>query len=362
MSALDAATNDLATITLNARPQNAALENLENSGDARIGWPDEKPPVPTNSDGWFLPANQQVLRDLVKPDALVLELGSYIGKSTRFIAGLLHEGGHLLTCDAWDNDLLEGALGHNYLRSDDEKRSFELYETFLVGDSASDGARKQVPTPSISVGEPLGPAPHGAPGSRPLHVGGFVLGLRELPRPPAAASPHDNPIAMGGVTFWPDARKQERRDVLLFRCVFDQLQAWDNAEALEYLLEATACADAVAPGSGERAQLAPGGRLDAVAELLRLGADATLRTKYDETAEDAARANGQDACAELLRTGAAPARRDAATDGPGRRAKGEKAPWFDAAATAVYARTPPPPRRRRRPAAAARAHSGGYRR
>jgi len=56
-----------------------------------------------------------------------------------------------------------------------------------------------------------------------------------------------------------------------------------------------------------------GGRLDAVAELLRLGADATLRTKYDETAEDAARANGQDACAELLRTGAAPARRDAAT-------------------------------------------------
>ena len=157
MSALDAATNDLATITLNTRPQNAALEKLENSGDARIGWPDEKPPVPTNSDGWFLPANQQVLRDLVKPDALVLELGSYIGKSTRFIAGLLNEGGHLLTCDAWDNDLLEGALGHNYLRSDDEKRSFELYETFLVGHSASDGARavlrhprgpsKQVPTP-----------------------------------------------------------------------------------------------------------------------------------------------------------------------------------------------------------------------
>ena len=70
--------------------------------------------------------------DLVKPDALVLELGSYIGKSTRYIAGLLNEGGHLLTCDAWDNDLLEGALGHNYLRSDDEKRSFELYETFLV--------------------------------------------------------------------------------------------------------------------------------------------------------------------------------------------------------------------------------------
>lgn len=146
MSALDAATNDLAAVTLHARPQNAALEKLENSGDARIGWPDEKPPVPTNSDGWFLPANQQVLRDLVKPDALVLELGSYIGKSTRYIAGLLNEGGHLLTCDAWDNDLLEGALGHNYLRSDDEKRSFALYETFLVGHSASDGARAALRT------------------------------------------------------------------------------------------------------------------------------------------------------------------------------------------------------------------------
>ena len=85
-----------------------------------------------------------------------------------------------------------------------------------------------------------------------------------------------------------------------------------------------------------------GGRLDAVAELLRLGADATLRTKYDETAEDAARANGQDACAELLRTGAAPARRDAATRTVrADAAKGEKAPWFDKPATAVYARTPP---------------------
>ena len=220
-------------------------------------------------------------------------------------------------------------------------------------------------------------------GSRPLHVGGFKCwAYAELPRSARAVvvPPHDNPIAMGGVTFWPDARKQERRDVLIFRCVFDQLQAWDNAEALEYLLEATACApdasspshkhrtllmvaalfgrvrgiralavrgadvNRQAPGSGEHAlQLAAyGGRLDAVAELLRLGADATLRTKYDETAEDAARANGQDACAELLRTGAAPARRDAATRAvQADAAKGEKAPWFDAAATAVYARTPP---------------------
>ena len=63
----------------------AALSALQ---DGRIGWPDVPPSAPKNDEGWFLAANQGVLRQLLPRATLVFELGAYLGKSTRFIAAM----------------------------------------------------------------------------------------------------------------------------------------------------------------------------------------------------------------------------------------------------------------------------------
>ena len=119
-----------------AAEQAALVQALRDDGDARIGWPDEKPAVAKNDEGWFLPANQRVLRLLCRDSALVLELGAYLGKSTRFIEAAMPAGAHLITCDAWDNDFLEVDLGHNYQREgpgeQEKRRRYPLYETFLA--------------------------------------------------------------------------------------------------------------------------------------------------------------------------------------------------------------------------------------
>ena len=115
--------------------------------DARIGWPAERPACPENPDGWFLPANMAVLRQVLPRARVVLELGSYIGKSTRFLAAHAPADARVLTCDLWDNAFLEGfgegELGHNYLRGgggggdrsgDGRARgiAYEMYATFLA--------------------------------------------------------------------------------------------------------------------------------------------------------------------------------------------------------------------------------------
>ena len=51
----------------------AALRRLQGCGDARVGWPREKPGVAANAEGWFLRANEDVLRDLVPRGGLVLQ-------------------------------------------------------------------------------------------------------------------------------------------------------------------------------------------------------------------------------------------------------------------------------------------------
>ena len=131
MAALDSITERLGALST-SEDAAARLAAFRDCADVRVGWPAQPPTAPKNSEGWFLRANESVLRELVPRATLVLELGSYIGKSTRCVADLLAPGAHLITCDAWDNAFLEDALGHNYLRDEGERRTFDLYETFLA--------------------------------------------------------------------------------------------------------------------------------------------------------------------------------------------------------------------------------------
>ena len=75
----------------------------------RYPWPAEKPVVEIvrpEIDGWFSGANKDVLRSLMEvapcgPN-IILELGSFRGLSSMFMAGLLRPGEHLICIDHWN--------------------------------------------------------------------------------------------------------------------------------------------------------------------------------------------------------------------------------------------------------------------
>jgi hypothetical protein len=102
---------------------------------AVVGWPKQKPAAEINDSGWFLPGNMAAIETVVKNNdvRVILELGAYLGKSTRFICEKAPKA-RIYTCDLWCNDYLEESLGHNYLRTDNQKdrRKYQMYDTFLV--------------------------------------------------------------------------------------------------------------------------------------------------------------------------------------------------------------------------------------
>jgi len=89
-------------------------------------WPDKKPNVPADEHGWFQKANEQVLKAYLNDKTkLVIELGSWLGKSTRFIAKQAPNA-TVVAIDHW-----EGNPGHKG-REDVKDKLLNLYETFLV--------------------------------------------------------------------------------------------------------------------------------------------------------------------------------------------------------------------------------------
>jgi len=89
-------------------------------------WPEQKPDVPADDHGWFQPSNQVVLKQLLNENVkCVIELGSWLGKSTRFIAE------HAPNAVIYAIDHWEGSPEHQ--DRDDVKRKLPtLYDTFLV--------------------------------------------------------------------------------------------------------------------------------------------------------------------------------------------------------------------------------------
>lgn len=93
----------------------------------RYAWPHSKPDVPPDDHGWFGECNQHVLSLLLNDRTkVVLELGSWLGRSTRFILKKAPNA-TVLAVDHW--------LGTKQITDDDPAclaKIPSLYETFLV--------------------------------------------------------------------------------------------------------------------------------------------------------------------------------------------------------------------------------------
>jgi hypothetical protein len=90
-------------------------------------WPDAIPEVKVDGHGWFGWCHQEVLDHLLGSDVkLILELGSWLGKSTRWFCRKCPQA-TIITVDHW--------LGTPEISADDEeagKKVSTLYETFLI--------------------------------------------------------------------------------------------------------------------------------------------------------------------------------------------------------------------------------------
>lgn len=72
-----------------------------------IGWPETKPDVPALDQGWLAPGTARMLHKALTrhDDQVVLELGVWLGKSTKYI--LSHpEVKHVYSVDHWDAERL----------------------------------------------------------------------------------------------------------------------------------------------------------------------------------------------------------------------------------------------------------------
>lgn len=88
-------------------------------------FPSTPPNVPTSDHGWFGPEHAELLSGLLGPETkVVMELGSWLGKSTRFIASRAPKA-FIVSIDHW-----QGSAEHH---STPEWKTLlpTLYETFL---------------------------------------------------------------------------------------------------------------------------------------------------------------------------------------------------------------------------------------
>lgn len=80
-------------------------------------YPDKKPEFDFDDRGWFPECNQKVISKFIKDTKLILELGSWLGKSTRFLAE--NSNATVISVDHWK--------GGN--ENEEEKN---LYEKFIL--------------------------------------------------------------------------------------------------------------------------------------------------------------------------------------------------------------------------------------
>lgn len=94
---------------------------------ARYPWPERIPDVPPDGHGWFQSSNARVLSRYLGPETrLVVELGSWLGMSSRFI--LEHApAATLVAIDHWQGS----PEHHRPERTDVRDKLPRLYETFL---------------------------------------------------------------------------------------------------------------------------------------------------------------------------------------------------------------------------------------
>lgn len=89
-------------------------------------WPIEKPQLNYDSMGWFPDANKSILTHYLGIATIVLELGSYLGLSTRFILENTSKRSVVIAADTW-----LGSLEMYDLESCENRRPI-LYEQFIA--------------------------------------------------------------------------------------------------------------------------------------------------------------------------------------------------------------------------------------
>lgn len=90
-------------------------------------WPDEVPTTDTDNHGWFLPENRRGLSNVVSMESgIAIELGAWLGKSTRF---LVDAGWFVVSVDTWDGKPYERDV--LAAQSVADKRP-QMWETFLA--------------------------------------------------------------------------------------------------------------------------------------------------------------------------------------------------------------------------------------
>lgn len=95
----------------------------------KFSWPAERPNVPLKMDkGWFCGENMAMIRDAVTKlnPVIVVEMGSWLGLSTRYICDLTASDCTVIAIDHW-----EGSSEHKVVPEWAEELP-TLYETFLA--------------------------------------------------------------------------------------------------------------------------------------------------------------------------------------------------------------------------------------
>jgi len=110
-------------------------EERFNFGDARMGFPARKPRVQPYMHGWFYPPHRSVLKQVCTDKTeCIIELGSWLGYSARFIAKCAPNA-WMYCIDYWDNDFILEAHDDHYGLDDKTRKILQevpLYDTFCV--------------------------------------------------------------------------------------------------------------------------------------------------------------------------------------------------------------------------------------
>ena len=113
--------------------------DLERDLDNGIGWPHQRPREPRHRHGWFLPTHERVFERVlsdVKDVTVILELGSWYGSSTEWLAERCPDAA-VYAVDLWDDSFILDKQRDHYSTMGDRKLEqlldrHPLWDTFLA--------------------------------------------------------------------------------------------------------------------------------------------------------------------------------------------------------------------------------------
>lgn len=131
-----------------ASPHMARASSFLSTGRSNVGFPREKPSCKGNPHGWFYPPHRVVLSHVLTSGCKeIIELGSWLGKSTRFLHSQSPSDCVVYAVDIWDNSFSlsddhyfdsnseETGTGKNRSNqvqtNQDILKNQDLYDTFL---------------------------------------------------------------------------------------------------------------------------------------------------------------------------------------------------------------------------------------